>query len=200
MKKLFAIWAEWSVFPAMYLIGLQATFYFSESERSAMKTYIAEKIQDDELDGISILSDPSSAENEVLDALRKRAKTNGIFYTDKTNKYELQYRLEYGDRFSQARYGQSAVSSISTLLTPFEQPSDAHISSNTPLALNPYAASSGAFYNAEKESTLTSLELLLQQQQGEGSGEYDDDIDGVPMDIGVYTIPVSSQLPPNVAK
>lgn len=198
VKKLFAIWAEWSVFPAMYLIGLQATFHFTEADRVAMQAFVAEREEEDALDGISLVPDPSSAENEALEALRKRARAQGVHYTDSTGKYELQFKIEFGEKFSQLRYGQSAVSSISTLLTPYESLADVSPALNA--NLNPYTGD--VLHVGERPSSyngLTPLEQILQEEE-EGNGEYDDDIDGVPMEIGEYSIPVSDAPPPSVAK
>lgn len=196
MKKLFAIWAEWSVFPAMYLIGLQATFHFTEADRVAMQAFVAEREEEDALDGISLVPDPSSAENEALEALRKRARAQGVHYTDSTGKYELQFKIEFGEKFSQLRYGQSAVSSISTLLTPYESLVD--VSSALSASSNPYAGD--VLHVGERPSSYNGLTPLEQILQEEGNGEYDDDIDGVPMEIGEYSIPVSDAPPPSVAK
>jgi hypothetical protein len=54
IKKLFAVWAEWSVFPTLYLVGLQATFYLNTSERSAMKEYVQREAEAEALDGVSV--------------------------------------------------------------------------------------------------------------------------------------------------
>jgi len=197
VKKLFAIWAEWSVFPAMYLIGLQATFHFTDADRAAMRAFITEREEEDALDGISLVPDPSSAENEALEALRKRARAQGVHYTESTSKYELQFKIEFGEKFSQLRYGQSAVSSISTLLTPYESLLDV----SPALSANPYTGDIS--HVGERPSSyngLTPLEQILQEEE-EGNGEYDDDdIDGVPMEIGEYSIPVSDAPPPSVTK
>lgn len=200
MKKLFSVWAEWSVFPAMYLIGLQATFHFTEADRAAMAAYMSEQAEQDALDGIDLLSDPSVAEKEALETLRKRARMQGVHYTDKTGKYELQFKIDYGEKFSQTRYGQSNVSSISTLLTPYESLHDVSLSSHVN---HPYK-SEDIYHSAEKPSVLvtsvTGLTPLEQMLQGDAEEEYDDDIDGVPMEIGEYSIPESSAPPPSVAK
>lgn len=195
MKKLFSIWAEWSVFPTMYLIGLQAAFYFTESDRTALHSFVAEREEEDALDGISLVPDLSSAENEALEALRKRARAQGVHYTDSTGKYELQFKIEHGEKFSQLRYGQSNVSSISTLLTPYESLADVSQSSSN---LNPYSTGD-VTHIGERPSSHTGLTPLEQILQEEGA-EYDDDIDGVPMEIGEYVIPVSSAPPPNVTQ
>lgn len=200
VKKLFAIWAEWSVFPAKFLIGLQAAFHFTEADRAAMHSFVAQQEEEDALDGISLVPDPSSAENEALEALRKRARAQGVHFTDSTGKYELQFKIEFGEKFSQLRYGQSAVSSISTLLTPYESLLDVSpaLSANPNPNPNPYAGDIA--HAGERPSAYNGLTPLEQILQEEGSGDYDDDIDGVPMEIGEYSIPVSDVLPPSVTK
>ena len=184
----------------MYLIGLQATFHFSEADRTAMQTYISEQAEQDALDGTDLLSDPTMAEKEALEALRKRARLQGVHYTDKTTKYELQYKIDFGEKFSQSRYGQTNVSSISTLLTPYESLHDVSLANHVN---HPYK-SEDIYHSAEKPSayvtSLTGLTPLEQMLQGDGDDKYDDDIDGVPMEIGEYSIPESSAPPPNVAK
>ena len=136
VKKLFAVWAEWSVFPALYLIGLQAMFYFAEADHSSMRAYVSAQLEQEQLDGESIISDNVGGANSStseLDALRKKAKLCGVAYTGTTGKYELQYKLEYVERFAQARYGSSAAASISTLLLPTVAYSDSEDIDGVPL-------------------------------------------------------------------
>jgi hypothetical protein len=48
------VWAEWSVFPTLYLVGLQATFYLNTPERGAMKEYVEREAEAEALDGVSV--------------------------------------------------------------------------------------------------------------------------------------------------
>ena len=64
MKKLFATWAEWSVFPTTYLLGLQATFQFNEVECSALTEYVVRKQEEEELDGVSIVTTTGEGEGQ----------------------------------------------------------------------------------------------------------------------------------------
>jgi hypothetical protein len=54
VKKLFAVWAEWSVFPTLYLVGLEAVFYMTEAERAAMAEQARRQAEAEELDGVSL--------------------------------------------------------------------------------------------------------------------------------------------------
>lgn len=187
VKKMFAVWAEWSVFPALYLIGLQAMFHFSEADTLAMRAYVNAQLEQEQIDGVSIISDGANSSTSELNALRKKAKMCGVAHTDSTTKYELQYKLEYVDKFAQSRYGSSAVASISTLLLPTAY-SDCEDIDGMPLDSGESSAG---------EVKLTPLEMMLNSEQAVAV-DYDDDIDGVPLTMDEYSIPVSSQPPPTL--
>jgi hypothetical protein len=184
IKKLFAVWAEWSVFPTLYLVGLQATFYMNTSERSAMKEYVQREAEAEALDGVSVGAAAvgmccrvalafhrslcianlgycacpyCAAEAEALEQLRKRARLCAVPHTDKTSRHELQFRLDHAERYLRTKYGDSGAAAISTLLAPIqreERPSDSYMPSESGAA---------------------------------AGGAYDDDIDGVPLDVAQMT-------------
>jgi hypothetical protein len=57
VKKLLAVWAEWSVFPTLYLVGLEAVFYTTEAERAALAETARRLAEAEELDGVSLEPD-----------------------------------------------------------------------------------------------------------------------------------------------
>lgn len=48
------MWAEWSVFPSQYLVGLQAVFYTTAADRTALKEFVDSEVQAEEIDGVSM--------------------------------------------------------------------------------------------------------------------------------------------------
>jgi hypothetical protein len=217
VMKLFATWAQWSVFPPAFLIGLQAMFHFGPKKEADMRAYVAtccgtsssdgggaaaggaaggaagaggggdknemnvDAIDEDDIDGVAIVAptpstpapalaqpscggdsaivqliqqDPqfialstestlSSSFSTELEALRKRAKTHGIYLpelensnsadgsrsesgsmsrSDRSMVHELKYLIKYVEKYSGDYYGQSASASISTLITPTPMP------------------------------------------------------------------------------
>jgi hypothetical protein len=54
VKKLLAVWAEWSVFPTLYLAGLEAVFHMTEADRAAVAEQARRQAEAEELDGISL--------------------------------------------------------------------------------------------------------------------------------------------------
>jgi hypothetical protein len=61
VKKLLAVWAEWSVFPTLYLVGLEAVFYTTEAERAVMAVTARRLAEAEELDGVSL--EPGAGES-----------------------------------------------------------------------------------------------------------------------------------------
>lgn len=178
-------------------------FTFSEADHSAMRAYVSAQLEEEQLDGISLVSEGTNSGTSELDALRKKAKLCGVAFTDATGKYELQFKIEYVDKFAQTRYGSSAVASISTLLLPTAPTvySDSDDIDGVPLdsgEMSSTGGDEGSGGGAHRQS-LTQLEKLLHSEHSTAvDSEYDDDIDGVPLTIGEYSIPVSSQPPPNL--
>jgi hypothetical protein len=124
-------------------------------------------------------------------------------HTDKTSRHELQFRLDYAERYLRTKYGDSGAAAISTLLAPIqreERTSDAYMPSES-------GAAAGGAYDEDIDGVpldvaqMTPLERMLQQQiedtgGGDTMGGYDDDIDGVPINLAEYSIPTSGNFPP----
>lgn len=144
---------------------------------------------------------------DQLEILRKRARLSALPHTDATTRHELKFRLDLAERFAQARYGHSGTAAISALLAPTvveTVPSSAYI-------MDTDADIDGMPLDI---ASLRPLERMLHQQiedsqqqrqqhgagaagSGEGGIAYaaydDDDIDGVPISLAEYSIPVSDQ-------
>lgn len=170
-------------------------FHFAESDHASMRTYVNAKLEEEQLDGVSITNDSANSSTSELDGLRKKAKMCGIAHADSMGKYELQYKLEFVERFALSRYGSSAVASISTLLLPTAPVTTGYIESDDIDGV-PLDSGEGGVGEVGR---LTQLEKMLHSEQSAAAeSEYDDDIDGVPLTMGEYSIPVSSDQPPRL--
>ncbi len=93
VKKLFAVWTEWSIFPTLFVLGLQAVFYFSEQEQLTLSQYIAAKTS-------GTIDGAQSVSADEIEALRRRAKAAGIAHTEQTSRHEIEYRLDWVERYA----------------------------------------------------------------------------------------------------
>lgn len=163
------MWADWSIFPTLFLLGLQAMFYFSEAEYTAMQLCI-DKSSSDAAAAVS--------ESEV-ELFRKKARATGIAFSEKTSSAELQYRLDFIERYSK-----NALSSLGGGVGTAGVMSDV-LDHNDPTAADAAAVKGSAepLPVIEDEEDIDGVPLHPSVVgSGTVTSEACDDIDGVPLD------------------
>ena len=89
VKKVLSAWKDWSLFPMLFIVGLEAMFYFPQTEVSLLQQFLQSK------DTLA-----SAADKEDVDGIKKRAKHAGLCVDERSNIYELGYKLDYIERYS----------------------------------------------------------------------------------------------------
>jgi hypothetical protein len=136
--------------------------YFSEHDVSALNTFIESKINPAD----SKMSEDTSTITITNDdeALRKKAKSLGIYHTTSTSIYELEYKIEYAEKYI------GRVTSSGTI----EMVQEIVDSSTTTVITN---SSSG---NVEVNEDIDGVPI-------------EDDIDGVPLEEDIDGIPIDEE-------
>ena len=181
MKSLFAAWTEWSIFPATYLTGLQATFHMSEADCLQLREHMVHSAAaaaghhsaDDDIDGLPMDLPPP----QDLDALRKKARLSGVAFHEQSSATEIEFRLKVFHSYSSSQ-------SQSHCLAPSDQ------------AFSSSAGPRGGA--ASTKSKLTNLEQLLhyeheQDDDDDHADGTDCNIDGVPYNEDIDGVPYSEE-------
>jgi len=173
VKTLFAAWTEWSIFPATYLTGLQATFHMSEADclqlRELMVHAAAGHSADDDIDGV-----PLDLPLQDLDALRKKARLSGVAFDEHSSATEIEFRLKVFHSYSSQSQSHCLAQS------------------------DPMPAFTSSAGGAVSTNKLTNLEQLLNYEHE----QYDDDdhadgtdcIDGVPFSDDIDGVPYNEDI------
>ena len=193
MKKLFAAWESWSIFPALYLNGLHAAFYMTESEYLQLQLSIAQQQQ--------LLQQKESErdknrEEEELDAIRRRAKASGIAVTATSTIAELNCKLDFCEKYLKRALsggllglprGASALSRAAAAEEEDDDDIDGVAVDGLPIDDDidgvPMDAVSSSGFSVRPSNRNAFYELPSSK---ENVGEEDDDIDGVPMDLPAH--------------
>jgi hypothetical protein len=171
VKTLFAAWTEWSIFPATYLTGLQATFHMSEADclqlRELMVHAAAGHSADDDIDGL-----PLDLPLQDLDVLRKKARLSGVAFDEQSSATEIEFRLKVFHSYS-------------------SQSQSHYLSQSDPVSA--FTSSAGGAASTNK---LTNLEQLLhyEHEQYDGADGTDCNIDGVPYNEDIDGVPYNEDI------
>eukprot|EP01034_Spumella_vulgaris_P025767 gene25767-32257_t len=169
VKRLLLVWEDWSIFPALFLVGLQAMFYLSEGEHGALLKYVAIKTAADSTDPSSSSSGPSA---DDIEALKRRARAAGVHRSDSTSRHEVEFRLDFVERYAKSLLSGSTsggdASAATSILAAFG--GDIGRISGGGHDTSPSSSGTG--------NRVSYLEQLNQQQAAE---EDENDIDGAPL-------------------
>jgi hypothetical protein len=179
VKKLFAAWESWSIFPALFLNGLNAAFYMTESEYLQLQLSIAQQQQQGERD-----------DEEQLDAIRRRAKASGIVVNASSTIAELSCKLDFCEKYLKRSLGGGLLglprgASALSRAAAVEDEDDGVLVDGLPMddeddidGVPMDAVTSGGF--SVRPSNQSAFYELP------SSKDYDDDdIDGIPMDLPI---------------
>lgn len=92
---LFNAWMEWLILPQPFMQGLEAAFYLTEADIENFRLAASKDIED------SITMDTYADK----DALLRKAKNRGIFYTSSSTPSEIKSKLECIEKFVSNKYG-----------------------------------------------------------------------------------------------
>eukprot|EP00597_Dinobryon_sp_UTEXLB2267_P015358 CAMPEP_0170126854 /NCGR_PEP_ID=MMETSP0020_2-20130122/20042_1 /TAXON_ID=98059 /ORGANISM="Dinobryon sp., Strain UTEXLB2267" /LENGTH=920 /DNA_ID=CAMNT_0010360101 /DNA_START=2004 /DNA_END=4763 /DNA_ORIENTATION=+ len=106
VKKLFSFWSSSSVFPPLYLAGLEAAFYMTESEFLQLQLTISQQQQQQR----------AEQDEDQLEALRRRAKAAGVYVGPNSTVAELTCKLEYCERYLKRTLTGGGADPFTTLL------------------------------------------------------------------------------------
>lgn len=191
MKKLFSAWESWSIFPALYLNGLNAAFYMTESEYLQLQLSIAQQ-QQQQREGDR---DRDREEEEQLDAIRRRAKASGIAVTASSTMAELTCKLDYCEKYLKRALGGGLLglprgaSALSRAAAAEDEEDDGEAVDGLPMddgddidgvPMDAAVSSSGFSVRPSNSNRSAFYELPSSKDYDD-----DDDIDGVPMDLPV---------------
>lgn len=206
MKKLFAAWESWSIFPALFLNGLNAAFYMTESEYLQLQLSIAQQQQQQQQQG-------ERDDDEQLDAIRRRAKASGIAVNASSTIAEMSCKLDFCEKYlkrslSGGLLGLPRGASALSRAAAVEDEDDGVAVDGLPMddeddidGVPMDAVTSGGFsVGPSNQSAFYELPSSKDYDDDDIDGipmdqpiqaEYDDDIDGVPMsDPIIPTAPV----------
>lgn len=185
MKKLFAAWESWSIFPALYLNGLHAAFYMTESEYLQLQLSIAQQQQKES-------EQDNTREEDMLDAIRRRAKASGIAVTATSTIAELSCKLDFCEKYLKRTLSGGLLglprgaSALSRAAAAEEEEDDGVAADGLPSDNGddidgiPMDAVNSSGFSVRPSNRNAFYELPSSR---DNAGDEDDDIDGVPMDL-----------------
>eukprot|EP01039_Chlorochromonas_danica_P009805 gene9805-10844_t len=88
VRRVLEVWKEWSLFPPVYLVGLQAVLSMTEGDLLAMDQAIAE-----------VAAVDSMASERDRDGLEKKARALAVPFNASTSAAELRWRIDFAERY-----------------------------------------------------------------------------------------------------
>ena len=194
IKKLFSAWSAWSIFPPLYLNGLHAAFYMTESEFLQLQLSIAQQPKT-EMDN----------DEEQMDSLRRRARAAGVAVSPSSSAAELLCKLDFSEKYLKRTMSGGFDPSIPALLglprgasalsraAAAEEAEDEEGRDLDGVALDGddidgvpldegFSLRPTAFVPVSAAASSSSAGSFYQIPSASNPSQEDDDIDGVPMD------------------
>jgi U2-associated protein SR140 len=177
VRNVLAAWSDWSVFPPLYLLGLEAVFFMTEAEAQRQRHFV-EHVQEAGDNAVA----GSAAE---VEALRKRARACGVIAYKDSLAAEMAVRVQYVETYAKTRLGIAVDAQVAAT----DADRAVHQQNATTAAITELAVEDIDGAPIALDEDIDDQPIAVEDLDGQPIDE--EDIDGVPIDEDIDGQPLS---------